>query len=152
MRGTVLATAVLIGALAVADASAKTNLRFSPTSARMGDRVALGIRSHEPSGRHATGYVVYLVHSSYVNQALYPPVGGGHRRTPVRHPLVVRVGAIRRDQTQLTFVVPGGIRAGRYAAMLWCRCGQALDASVPTSIPENGSFPVRYRALLTVRR
>ena len=150
MRGAVLAAAVLLGALAVADAGAKTILRFSPTSARVGDPVVLGIRRHGPSGRHATGYVVYLVHGSYVNQALYPPVGGGHRRTPVSHPLVVRVGAIRRDQTQLRFVVPRGIRTARYAAMLWCRCGEPLDASVAQTV-NRGMFAPNG-ALLTVRR
>jgi hypothetical protein len=139
-------------ALAVATASpahAKLSLQFDRTSARPADRVYLTFGQYFTSPNDVVH--VYLVRASVLGRVVRRELGRGPRLgPPPRLSGVVKVGRTTSGKAGLRFRVPR-VRAGRYAAAIWCStCSQPdVFVSFPSSVPDD-AFVRAGRALLRV--
>lgn len=143
--------AVVAAALAPA-ADAKLDLRFDRASSRAGERAYLSFGEYFES-RDNTVHV-YLVRASIRGSVLHNDYGGGFRLgPPPRRAGVLKVGRTLSGRPGLGFVVPR-VRAGRYAALLWCstcRYRQLL-ASFGQSVPDDAFVRAGRRLLRVVRQ
>ena len=143
---------VTLTLLAVPSASAKLALTFDRATARPGDLVHVTYGDYFTSKRKLVR--IYLVYAPILGNVVRPAAGGGVTRLgpPPRVSGVYKVGETLSSAPGLTFRVPK-VRAGRYAAVLWCATCQHpyLLANWQSGIPED-AYVRPTKTLLRVLR
>jgi hypothetical protein len=151
-RAVGLSLVISLTLLFVPVASAKLALTFDRTTARAGDRVHLAYGDYFTSKRKLVR--IYLVYAPILGDVVRPAAGGGLTRLgpPPRISGVHKVGETLSGAPGLTFRVPK-VRAGRYAAVLWCAACQHpyLLANWQSGIPED-AYVRPTKTLLRVLR
>jgi hypothetical protein len=140
-----------IGVVTATGAAAAVSPRFDRASAHPGQPVTI----YQPGGLgwlkgDARPIRAYLVPAAVAGRVAFRP-DGRPRLGPPRSRSAVYVGRMSIPGGRVRFRLPR-LRAGRYAAVLWCGpCGGTLAGSIPWDVPAGVVVPRRGLLLRVLR-